>query len=57
MKKTINTFAKPGDFLIDEVEVGVPISTVPHGNVDMMAISCLQQYAFLLLNIVHFFTS
>ena len=43
MKKAIHTFAKPGDLLLDEVEVGFPNSPVPHGNVDLMVVSCIQK--------------
>ena len=42
IKKVIHTFSQSGTLLVDEIEVGVRDSLVPHGNVDMMMISCVQ---------------
>ena len=42
IKKAIHTFAKTGDLLLDEVEVGLLNSAAPHGSVDVMVVSCIQ---------------
>ena len=42
MKKTIKTFAKNGDFLVDDVIVGTEDSPIPHGNIDLMVVSCFE---------------
>ena len=41
MKKAIKTFSKTGDLIVDEVEVGSTTSLIPHGNIDLMVVSCL----------------
>ena len=43
MKKAIGTFAKIGDLMLDDVEVGMPGSILPHGNVDLTVVSCLER--------------
>lgn len=42
MKKAIKTFAKIGDVILDEVEVGAADSPIPHGNIDLMVTSCFR---------------
>ena len=42
IRKAIGTFAKVGDRLVDEVEVGLP-GPIPHGSVDMMVVSYLEK--------------
>lgn len=42
-KKAIKTFCKVGDMIADEVEVGMPQSSIPHGYVDLMVVSLLFQ--------------
>ena len=41
IKKAIRTFSRVGDMLLDEVEVDMPTSLIPHGNVDLMLVSLL----------------